>query len=334
MSTPSVNDNNFANEVLSSSKPAMVDFWADWCGPCKPLGKIIDSLFEKYKNANIRRVNVDENPGIGIKYQIKNIPRTLFFEKGQVVDKQIGLVEQIVYEKKLETLIHRFEQEIVSNLELVALTSIDGKLRLISFNEDGEIRFLDEQKRKYDILYTRHFESFRLKQLIQEFEYLINYSNTKEKDLQDFFIRNQDFIINDEYKAAHPHIVLDHKENEYLIPDFILEPIQRNGLADLLELKLPKSKIFILKKNRAHFSSAIIEAAAQLRTYNEYFDSHDNRTRVLDKYGLNIFKPRMILVIGRKGNIDPFQIRRMESDVPNLVVKTYDDILQRMKNKI
>ena len=96
-------DANFDTEVLQSDKVALVDFWAEWCGPCRVVGPVVEELANDYKEqANIGKVNVDDNPGISQKYGIRNIPTILFINNGEVVDKQVGAVPRNVLEEKLK----------------------------------------------------------------------------------------------------------------------------------------------------------------------------------------------------------------------------------------
>lgn len=108
----------------------------------------------------------------------------------------------------------------------------------------------------------------------------------------------------------------------------------QSRLCDLLEIKLPTSHPYVLKKNRKHFSSAVIEACAQLREYSAFFDSELNREKKYKKYGLLSFKPKMFVIIGRKGAISPIERKKIESDLPNLNVINYDEIIERKKFKL
>ena len=145
---------------------------------------------------------------------------------------------------------------------------------------------------------------------------------------------NPNFILNDDYKKAHPHVVLSREDGEKLIPDFVLEPIAENSLSDLLELKLPSSQVFVLQKRRMRFSAAVFEACAQLREYSAFFDEEKNRKLVRETYGLLAYRPKMIVIIGRRGAVDPIAVRKIEQDLPNLYLRTYDDIIDRMKAKV
>jgi len=96
-------DANFQDTVLDSDKVSLVDFWAEWCGPCRVIGPVVEELSNEYNGkALIGKVNVDENPGIATKYGIRNIPTILFIKGGEVVDKQVGAVSKAVLEQKLK----------------------------------------------------------------------------------------------------------------------------------------------------------------------------------------------------------------------------------------
>lgn len=100
--TIELNDANF-DEIVSSDKPVLVDFWAEWCGPCKMIGPVVEELAGDYEGkAVIGKLNVDENPDVTAKYGIRSIPTLLVFKNGQIVDKQVGAVPKSVLAQKLE----------------------------------------------------------------------------------------------------------------------------------------------------------------------------------------------------------------------------------------
>lgn len=99
-------DSNFDELVLKSDKPVLVDFWAEWCGPCRMVAPIVSEIAIEYDGkAVVGKLDVDSNPGIATKYGIRNIPTILFFKDGEVADKQVGAVPKSVLTSKIENLI-------------------------------------------------------------------------------------------------------------------------------------------------------------------------------------------------------------------------------------
>jgi thioredoxin 1 len=96
-------DANFQSTVLDSDKLTVVDFWAEWCGPCRAIGPVIEELSKEYDGKiNVGKVNVDHNPNLSVNYGITSIPAILFIKGGQIVDKQIGAVPKSVLDKKIQ----------------------------------------------------------------------------------------------------------------------------------------------------------------------------------------------------------------------------------------
>ena len=101
-----VNDANFEEVVLQSDKLVIVDFWAEWCGPCRMVAPVVEELSNDYADQLIvAKVDVDSNPGTASKYGIRNIPTLLFIKGGVVVDKHVGAAPKTTLAAKVESLL-------------------------------------------------------------------------------------------------------------------------------------------------------------------------------------------------------------------------------------
>ena len=92
-------DANFEEQALKSDKPVIVDFWAEWCGPCRMVGPIIEELSEDFKGkAVVAKIDVDSNQEFAAKYGVRNIPTVLLFKDGELVSRQVGVAPKKTYE--------------------------------------------------------------------------------------------------------------------------------------------------------------------------------------------------------------------------------------------
>ena len=97
-----ITDANF-DEIIAGDKPVLVDFWAEWCGPCRMVGPVVEELAGEYEGkVVVGKVDVDANPQTSMKFGIRSIPTLLVFKNGQIVDKQVGAVAKHVLAQKLD----------------------------------------------------------------------------------------------------------------------------------------------------------------------------------------------------------------------------------------
>ena len=99
-------DDNFQQEVIESTKPVLVDFWAPWCGPCRTMEPVVEGLAKDYESrAVVGKVNVDDYQAVAARYGIQSIPTFLVFRDGKVVDRMVGTVSQKALEERLNGLL-------------------------------------------------------------------------------------------------------------------------------------------------------------------------------------------------------------------------------------
>ena len=90
MATKKVDTQSFKTDVLDSQKPVVVDFWAEWCGPCKMIAPSLEEISEEMTDIEVAKVNIDENPEIAAQYGIRSIPTLMIFKGGEVADMKVG----------------------------------------------------------------------------------------------------------------------------------------------------------------------------------------------------------------------------------------------------
>ena len=106
MSTYTITDNHFDEEIKNSPIPILVDFWAEWCGPCRMLGPIVEELSDEFEDkAVIGKVDVDSQQKFAAEFGVRNIPTVLVFNKGELVNRQVGVAQKSVYADFLNPLV-------------------------------------------------------------------------------------------------------------------------------------------------------------------------------------------------------------------------------------
>ncbi|MDR2692474.1 MAG: thioredoxin [Dysgonamonadaceae bacterium] len=100
-----ITNDNF-KKLVEGDKPLVVDFWAEWCGPCRMIGPVIEELAEEYKGrAVVGKVNIDENNELTDEFEIRSVPTVLFFKNGEIVDRHVGAASKAVLEAKMKKIL-------------------------------------------------------------------------------------------------------------------------------------------------------------------------------------------------------------------------------------
>lgn len=229
-------------------------------------------------------------------------------------------------------LIHGTEaKKIVRNVEYL-ITRLEDKLRVdpIVRSQPSSCSFKSEGLRESPLVQVTvlNRELLREYQILEEFEDLINDPTVPESRLQQFFENYPRFLMASEYKDLKAHIVLSRKDNTDLIPDFFLQSIT-DELWDIIEIKKPTDIVLVGPTNRPRFSANVMKACSQLREYRAYFDDTQHRRMIEKKFKVKIYKPNIALIIGRRSEFSAIDFRSAESDLHDLRVIAYDDILQK-----
>lgn len=179
-----------------------------------------------------------------------------------------------------------------------------------------------------------HFDDlgFFTADAINELEELLNSTTAREHDLQQFFERHPSFLRRWDHREVFPHVALSRTDAGPLIPDFILTNRETQDAAILdikrSDFKAPKKPIIRHQKSRVRFSDAVMEARAQLLTYRRWFENEDNRRKLAPVIGMQVYQPRLIVIIGRSSEFaDALERQMLRADNPDIEVATYDDIV-------
>lgn len=169
---------------------------------------------------------------------------------------------------------------------------------------------------------------------IAEFQRLLNDPETRERHLQKFLEEHKHFLSGLNYSNIYPQIILQRDDGTQLRPDFLLEPYD-DMWCDILDIKLPTQSIIVGSRDRATLAAGIHEVAAQLREYSAYFEEEKYRRFVREKYGLQVYKPRLIAIVGRDlRQMSEPQFRRAMTAYENIRVMTFDELVRHSQSRL
>jgi hypothetical protein len=166
------------------------------------------------------------------------------------------------------------------------------------------------------------------------FSRLLNDQTTRERHIQRFLEDHPSFLRGLNYKNIYPQVVLEREGLGPLKPDFILEPFDGDW-CDILDIKLPYQRIDVGRDDRVTLAAGIHEVAAQLREYSAYFEEQRHRRYVKERYGLNVYKPRLIALVGRDfRRASDVQMRRALTAYPDLEVLTFSKLEMLSRQRV
>jgi hypothetical protein len=223
------------------------------------------------------------------------------------------------------------------------IRKIDARPDSIGFRyTDGRVRIVCANKRlltAYDRDHPRFAlldevvdpQRFYAKEEIQELEELINRPGVRELELQLFLEAHPKFLLYGDYDEVSPQVILVDEDNKELRPDFFLRPSGRN-LWEIMDIKLPAVDLLAGPKNRKCLSSSVHRGVSQLMQYARFFENPRNRDRVFRETGIDCFKPRLTLVIGKKSNVDEALWNQIiEQERPFVHIMGFDEMLDRAR---
>ncbi len=281
--------------------------------------------------------------GITAKNFAQSIP--LFFQKMQSALEATENVTKFGDDHDIMTfylrtaLIHAFLKRLHHNSLLVefVMTSAGEQITCIPYH--GKALNQIECPKKSSILIGRpaiiaQKTNAILSEEIQILESLINEPATREKDIQKFLENHPMFLKGLNYSNIYPQLVLQRDDGTSLRPDFILEPFD-DGWCDILDIKLPSQSVIVGKKDRSTLAAGIHAVSAQLREYAAYFEQERYCKWVREKYGLRLYRPRLIAIVGRDmRQMDTTEIRRAMTAYTDLQIMTFDQLIKHAESRL
>ena len=252
-----------------------------------------------------------------------------------VPEEHEGAVEQAVEECPMEAITTvRVQARHFEQVLLLYLT-LDGRIKVLPLFRDQDGKLIRDTETRLEFYFVNKLRA-RLMEKVEELEELLSKDPLPEKEIQAFFERNPEFILDGEYCEALPHVVLEDASGRRLIPDFILRPEAAVHVpAKIVELKLPSVPVSHSYPRGEMFSQRVIRAIGQLKRYYRYFTCDENRRRFFETYRFDVYMPRLCLIIGKDvTEIDEETYQDLKATLMGIDIQTYQEVLSNFRSRV
>lgn len=223
--------------------------------------------------------------------------------------------------------------DIVDSRLLALQIRPDGYIEVSLQLEDGSWVFADGSGRLPSKVYVTASGSWA--SILQELEDMINDPDIDEQDLQEYLERHPELLAGDDYDRVVPQAFISRNDQVPWRADFVLAPVNQTEFAKVIDLKLPRERLTLRPvSGHVSFSAKLHHSIEQLRDYGRAFDDEDVRERFHERYGIDIYKPDLQLIIGRRWDlewIDNIRSLRKETEV---AIETWDDLIERIRRRV
>lgn len=330
---PSLRTSELREILRNDGRPVVVEFWAPWCGPCRVLHPVVNEIAAEHAGSTrFTRVNVDEEQEFAAEHEVLSIPTMIVFKHQKPAKKVVGAMPKGRLLREIEDFLGD-EDPVQAADEMVALTWHEGRIQAALLRRDGTYSYVSADASRLGLVYLPKFVRTEFAKAVAELEELLNDSYVKKEDIRAFLEKHPDVLLGGEYKAAHPQILLRRDGVQSLRPDFMLEPMA-GELADVVEIEPAEKRAVTTVDGVAELSEVVVQACARLREYRDYFEEERHRIKVEDTHGIRAFRPRMFVLIGRAGDTDPVTRRRLETQLADVKLRSWDDVLAVARSRL
>lgn len=209
----------------------------------------------------------------------------------------------------------------------------DGSIEVVLQLEDGSWVYADGSSRLPSKIYVAALGKWA--HLLADLESLVNDPNTGEQDLQDFFEAHPELMAGDDYDRVIPQAVISRDDEKPWQADFVLAPVNQTDFAKVVELKLPREMLALPPRSgHVSFSAKVYHAISQLKDYGRAFEEQEVRDRFRARYGVDVYKPDLQLIVGRKWELDWIDDLKALRKSAQVSVDTWDSVIDRLRRRL